>query len=114
MCRDFDVLYVVDPARSWFGGLQNNEGLDSFNSENSSIVSSRSEHMNHQGSSSMGVSSSGRGLSLNGESPRKASLQYYQRRIGQYTRRYKHVLMLVRQGFGKNACVAQMFLLKKG
>ncbi|KAF5837548.1 hypothetical protein DUNSADRAFT_4184 [Dunaliella salina] len=92
--RDFDVLYVVDPARSWFGGLDADDGT--LASSISSTSRSSSSTSNRVESSS--ASSSGRtGDFQNVDSIFRsgASFQYYYERISRYTRRYKHVLMLV-------------------
>eukprot|EP00967_Tisochrysis_lutea_P063111 scaffold81314_cov21-Tisochrysis_lutea.AAC.1 len=99
--RDFDVLCVVDPARSWFGGLDADGGVLASNISSSSSSSSGSNGSISDSSrvaSGMGACSSGRSDdSQDGASTfsrRGASFQYYYERISRYTRRYKHVLML--------------------
>jgi len=68
--RAFDVLYVVDPARQWYG---NNE---------------------QDGAGAMP------------DSAASASLQYYYDRLEQYTRQYKHVIMM---GDSMGATAALLF-----
>ncbi|KAF5835339.1 hypothetical protein DUNSADRAFT_7571 [Dunaliella salina] len=110
--RDFDVLYVVDPARSWFGGLDADDdnalASSSRSSSSSSNISNNSKSNNATSASessdtsrvasSLGACSSGRVGDLQNDasifSRQGASLQYYNERTSRYTRRYKHVLML--------------------